>query len=78
MKMDRRTFLLGTGAFIAAPALAGVQALRDDRWGSPLAPSAVAPSDELVFRIDGWNPRESAKGDDLWLAVDRSWRIAWR
>ncbi|MGC4026559.1 MAG: hypothetical protein QM744_16310 [Mesorhizobium sp.] len=78
MKIARRTFFLGTGAFIAAPALADLSAPRVNFALAPSIEPDVERSGELIFKIDGWSVCEPGARDEIWLTADRSWRIAWR
>ena len=84
MTIGRRTFIRDTLLVGAAPALAAYAA------PAPFARQRVgsgAGMDRVVFRIDGWDRRDtsSATPSDnspadhhVWIAVNRSWRAAWR
>ncbi|MDM0075550.1 hypothetical protein QTH90_14200 [Variovorax sp. J2P1-59] len=81
MPIDRRTFMLGSGA-VAGSALAPFVALATAASkGGPAPAAATAPVDRIAegaafeLRIVGW-----AHGDvDAagWIAIDPHWRGAW-
>lgn len=79
MKMARREFLVGTGAFVAAPALANLRVPVCDTAGasSTTTPPDVTSPSELIFRIDGWSAPHEAH-DEVLFTVNQSWRTAWR
>jgi len=82
MRIGRRTFILGTGLAAAAPAFANLIAVARTCASPSASPS---PTDNLVFRIDGWSVRDDVtpdgappKSDEAWISINQSWRIAWR
>jgi hypothetical protein len=82
MRIGRRTFILGTGLVIAAPVFANLTA-GAGTWASPAA--SPSPTDNLVFRIDGWSVLDPASigrtalaCDEVWISINKSWRTAWR
>jgi hypothetical protein len=76
----RRSFLIGCGCFVTAPALAKI--------GPPLAMSDLAPAEastqaaiDLALRIEGWESPLDSQGladDRPWIRINSSWRAAWR
>jgi hypothetical protein len=84
----RRSFLIGCGGLVAAPALAalaanaanagitqGVPALA----GSPMA-AALTAMPELeapALRIVGWESHDDST-DGAWIHINSSWRADWR
>lgn len=88
MRMNRRTFILGSGLIAATPALASVIKPSVNPGSSDLPAAVASPSDVAVtataahdapFKIDGWEPREEAAADaQLWLSINQSWRANWR
>jgi hypothetical protein len=70
MTLDRRAFIVGTGAVAMVPAF--------DLWALP-APARAADVRQVEFMIEGWSLDDgSACPDRVWLRLDRSWRAAWR
>ena len=80
MKMSRRTFLFGAGVFAASPVLANFLTSTQDgpRAWAPVPSAETTNAGDLVFKVDGWSPRDGGSRDDLWLTVNQSWRGAWR
>ena len=79
MKMSRRTFLVGTGAFAASPVLANLLSTDNEvARALPPLPEGAVNGTGLVFKIDGWSARDSGTCDEMWFALNRSWRAAWR
>jgi hypothetical protein len=86
MRIGRRTFILGTGLAAAAPAFANLIAVARTCASPSASPSlSPSPTDNLVFRIDGWSVRDSASidrnplpCDEVWISINQSWRTAWR
>jgi hypothetical protein len=76
----RRSFLIGCGCIVAAPAFAEI--------GVPLAMGNLPPADasaqagmDLVLRIQGWeSPLDSQNSADdrAWIRINSSWQAAWR
>jgi len=75
----RRSFLIGCGCVVTAPALAAT--------GLPFAIGTLAPdapvqvATDLVFRIEGWEPSidsQSSDDDRMVIRINSSWRAAWR
>ena len=86
----RRSFLIGCGSMVAAPALARLalplpearplQTARNDAQSSTALASATQPED-VVLRIDGWdtpNASGPAARGEVWIHINSSWRAAWR
>jgi hypothetical protein len=70
MSIDRRTFVIGTGAVAMTPALG--------LWPLP-GPAQAAGVRQIEFMIEGWSLDDgSSSPDRVWLRLDRSWRAAWR
>jgi hypothetical protein len=68
----------------SAPALSNLLAL-SSRAQSPasVSPNLSQPqptAKKATFKIHGWNhPGENeAKGDQVWIGINQSWRTAWR
>lgn len=88
MRMNRRTFILGSSLIAATPALASVIKTSVNPRSSDLPATVAWPSDvpvtataayDVPFKIDGWEPREEAAADvQLWLSINQSWRANWR
>jgi len=88
MNMTRRTFILGTGLVAAAPALASALTTSSNPRSSMLPSAGSLQSDmpametagnDLIFRIDGWEPRQEMVADErMWISINQSWRAAWR
>ncbi len=74
----RRSFLIGCGCIVTAPALAKI--------GPPLAMGDLAPAGasaqagmDLVLRIEGWeSPLDSQDDDRPRIRINSSWQAAWR
>jgi hypothetical protein len=82
MRIGRRTFILGTGLAAAAPAFANLIAVARTCASPSASPS---PTDNLVFKIDGWSVRDPVSidrtapaCDEVWISINQSWRTAWR
>jgi hypothetical protein len=79
MIIDRRTFITrGMTLLVTVPALGALP-----RWLSTLPPrmtGAGAGENLLVFKIDGWDNKdgEASNGDEVWIRINPSWRVAWR
>jgi hypothetical protein len=80
----RRSFLIGFGSVVAAPAFGRltlptaereVHATLDDASLSTPAP-VMAGSQHIALRIDGWDP--AADSGDVWVQINSSWRATWR
>jgi hypothetical protein len=70
MTLDRRAFIVGTGAVTMAPAL--------EIWPLP-APALAADVRQVEFLIEGWSLDDGTDSPDrVWLRLDRSCRAAWR
>jgi hypothetical protein len=68
--IDRREFVSGTALIVIAPTL---QLLPT----SP--PEPLAQERPLVVKIDGWSlPDASNTSEEIWIRINRSWRISWR
>lgn len=68
MILDRRTFIVGTGAVAMTPALS--------LWPLPARAPDVG---QVEFMIDGWSMDDgNASPDRVWIKLDRAWRTAWR
>jgi hypothetical protein len=90
MKIDRRTFILGTGGLVAVgPALAGLRSLPTfTPFSAASLPDALPPSataielknpDGIAFGIIGWTLHDSAPAAGTVLFnVGQSWKTAWR
>jgi hypothetical protein len=82
----RRSFLIGCGGIVAAPAFAHLalpavsggemQLLRDDSSAATALPAIASPQD-TVLRIAGWDTA-SDSGNDVWVQINSSWRANWR
>lgn len=80
----RRSFLIGCGSLVAAPAFAlGELAVIDA--APPSIAAATAPeqpvfNQELAFRIEGWEvPSDSrVNGAAPMISINSSWHAAWR
>ena len=88
--LGRRSFLIGCGSVVAAPAFA--------KLGLPLAanhpaqsleaaqpvsswPAALGDPERIALRIDGWDTPDdsaSAANSETWVHIDSSWRAVWR
>jgi hypothetical protein len=70
MMIDRREFIVGAGAVVAAPTL---QLL-------PLQQSfSVSCQNRVVFLIHGWSDdHDGQAADQVWIRLSNSWRTAWR
>ena len=69
MMIDRRTFVAGAVVAAAVPPL--------DLLVQPALPAAEASP--VVFLVDGWSGQgEDATADQLWVRIDRGWRVSWR
>jgi hypothetical protein len=87
MAIGRRTFIRRTLLAGSAPALASV-AFEPAHAISARQPAASgAGVGRVVFKIDGWDRRDtlpavppdnSPPDHHVWIAVNRSWRAAWR
>lgn len=81
MPIDRRTFVLGSGAAAAGGAFASFSA-----WVAATPLQAMKGQPSFDFRIVGWDrsedpasPAQASGGDSIgWIAIDRNWRGAWR
>jgi len=76
---------IGRRAFIRNGLLVGsVPVLAAHAAPAPFVRQPIAGEaglDRVVFRIDGWDDTLSATRPDnhhVWIAVNRSWRAAWR
>lgn len=77
MLIGRRTFVALTG-FVALPRL--LDALAPSTGAEPPLPVTAPeplPTRDVALKIDGWSARDQ-DGAEAWLAVNRSWRVAWR
>jgi len=87
----RRTFLIGCGSIVAAPALAHLALPLTDAAPSPQPRAANSPAsaalagavrpEDVALRIDGWHPIDpsgSGAENEVWIRIDSSWRAAWR
>ncbi len=77
----RRTFLIGCGGMVAAPAVAQL-GLPWTAVAPPVAPvPAAAGPHTFVLRIEGWDapaePGATADGE-VWVSITQGWRSAWR
>jgi len=63
--MDRRTFLFGAAVVVTGLALA-------ERLSRPRSSSRVA------LRIAGWDAPGDDPAAEVWIALGRSFRTAWR
>jgi hypothetical protein len=76
----RRSFLIGCGCIVAAPAFAEI--------GLPLAMGNLPPADasaqagmDLVLRIEGWElafDSQNPADDRACIRINSSWQTAWR
>jgi hypothetical protein len=86
MRINRRTFILGTGLAAAAPAFADLLVFARAYTALPPEPKpSPADADGLVFRIDGWSARDDVtpdgaaqRSDEVWISINQSWRTSWR
>lgn len=82
MKVTRRTFIVGAGALAASTVLAKLLPSASDQARAlpPLPQQPVDATDgtDIVFKIDGWSLRDSGARDEMWFAVNQSWRAVWR
>ena len=89
MKIDRRTFILGTGGLVAiSPAFVGLLSMPTSAQAPaarlpdalPTSASAIeANPDGIAFGIHGWDLHDSAAAAGLVLiSVNQSWKTAWR
>jgi len=82
MKVTRRTFIVGAGALAASTVLAKLLSSATDEARAlpplPQQPTDATDGTNIVFKIDGWSPRESGARDEMWFAVNQSWRAVWR
>ena len=68
--IDRRNFTIGATLAVVAPT---IQLLPCQQ------PTAAASQTRVAFMIHGWNTSgEDSAAEEVWLSVDRSWRVAWR
>ena len=85
----RRTFLIGCGSVVAAPALAafatslaGPTPRAPPRaTDTPAAAAGAVGPDDVALRIDGWHPfdpSDSAAQGEVWIHINSSWRAIWR
>ncbi|MDM0027415.1 hypothetical protein [Variovorax saccharolyticus] len=79
MPIDRRTFVLGSGAASAVGAFAAFGTLAAAGAAAPPAAAlpAVAAGASPALRILGWNPGEAQPEAAAWIAIDTQWRAAW-
>jgi hypothetical protein len=84
--LGRRSFLLACGGITAIPAFARLAAPSgsgDARALAILDPAACGqakPSENLVFRIDGWEPLDGAVDPAdarATIRIGSSWQTAW-
>ena len=80
----RRSFLIGCGSLVAAPAFALGELSAID--AAPLSIATVTPlqqtvfNQELAFRIEGWDlPSDSHPATDAapLISINSAWRAAW-
>lgn len=81
----RRTFLIGCGSVVAAPAFAGAGIVPSAVAGSamlpiPAVPLASSETEAFPLRVAGWDLPDIATADPnaLWVQVNSSWQVAWR
>ena len=80
MMIDRRTFIVQGATLLAtAPALA-ILLLSPSTPQTPLMTEAGANENPILFKIDGWDDCDAdlTNGNDVWLRINQSWRVAWR
>ena len=80
MMIDRRTFMIqGATLFATAPTLA-ILLSGSSTAQTPLVTGAGADENPIVFKIDGWDgcDEDTANGNEVWLRMSQSWRVAWR
>src|SRR5262245_6516035 len=88
--LGRRSFLIGCGGMVAAPACAHLappltgrhppQSAAADSLASTALADVASPED-LVLRVDGWDtPEDSdpAAHSEVWIHINSSWQAAWR
>jgi hypothetical protein len=88
--VGRRSFLIGCGGMVAAPAFAhlalpltGRRPPRSVAADSPASTGLadVARPEDLVLRIDGWDTPDDldpAAHGEVWIRINSSWQAAWR
>jgi hypothetical protein len=80
MMIDRRTLIIhGATLLAAAPALA-VLLPGPSIAQTPHMTRAGADENSILFKIDGWDAcdAEVSNGNEVWLRINQSWRVAWR
>jgi hypothetical protein len=88
--LGRRSFLIGCGGAVAAPAfaklglpLAANHPAQSRAAGPPVPswPAALGDPESIALRIDGWDTPDdsaSAANSEMWVRVNSSWRAVWR
>jgi hypothetical protein len=87
-RLGRRSFLIGCGGVVAAPAFAHLalplkgrrQSVAADSPASTALADAASPKD-FVLRVDGWDTPDNsdpAAHGEVWIQINSSWRAAWR
>lgn len=82
----RRSFLIGCGSFVAAPALGGAaQPAAVCEMTEAVAPAVALEqpaieSSDLAFHIEGWHLPSDTQPDDgkPTISVNSSWQATWR
>jgi hypothetical protein len=69
MRLDRRTFIVGTGLAVVMPI---------PEFSPGQLAAQAADIDSLVFMIEGWSADDSRTSNKVWFRLDQSWRAAWR
>jgi hypothetical protein len=70
MMIDRRDLIAGAALVAVAPTL---------EWLPPALSQPGVNSSYPVLLIDGWNVEDDSDAtNQVWIRVDRSWRVAWR
>lgn len=84
MTMPRRRFLVGVGAGAAAWPVVALF-LPATATAGPPPPSPLEGRTRFpettggpTLRIQGWDDEPTTPGEGVWIALDRSWRAAWR
>lgn len=83
---SRRTFLVGCGGIVAAPAFArlslpagGPRELQVTAAEASVSapPYGASAPESVALRIHGWDsPADS--GSNVWVQINSSWRANWR
>ena len=80
--IDRRNLIRAFCLLAPGIALLSRPRQADASLPSEPPPSAPVPKaadvNSITFKIDGWDCRATATGDEMLIRINQSWRTAWR